>query len=105
MTGSGGPNRQSIHRQLMVGALLSGALVIGVGGWAATSELAGAVIADGTVVVESNVKKVQHPTGGIVGELRVRDDDHVESGKILVRLDETQTRANLTMFTKSLDEL
>lgn len=43
-------------------------LVGGVGGWAATSNLAGAVIASGTVVVEANLKKVQHPTGGVVGE-------------------------------------
>ena len=50
-------------------------LVVGLGGWAATTEFAGAVIAQGQVVVDSNVKKVQHPTGGIVGELRVRDGD------------------------------
>ena len=57
------------------------------------------------VVVESNVKKVQHPTGGIVGELRVRDDQRVKEGDVVLRLDETQTRANLAVFTKSLDEL
>jgi len=51
------------------------------------------------------VKKVQHPTGGIVGELRVRDGDHVHAGDIVVRLDETVTRANLAIVTKSLDEL
>ena len=56
-------------------------------------------------MVESNVKKVQHPTGGIVGELNVRDDDHVNEGDMVVRLDETQTKANLAVFTKSLDEL
>ena len=56
----------------MVTSLL---LVVGLGGWAATTEFAGAVIAPGQVVVNSNVKKVQHPTGGIVGELRVRDGD------------------------------
>ena len=51
------------------------------------------------------MKKVQHPTGGIVGELRVRDDQRVKEGDVVVRLDETQTRANLAVFTKSLDEL
>jgi HlyD family secretion protein len=56
-------------------------------------------------VVDSNVKKVQHATGGIVGELRVRDGDRVEPGDILIRLDETQTLANATIVTKSLDEL
>ena len=45
--------------------------------WAATTEVAGAITASGSVVVDSNVKKVQHLTGGIVGELLVRDGDRV----------------------------
>jgi HlyD family secretion protein len=75
----------------MVALLL---LAGGLGGWAATSELAGAVIAQGTVVVDSNVKKVQHPTGGIVGEIFVRDGDRVAAGDLLLRLDDTITRAS-----------
>ena len=77
----------------------------GVGGWAGTMTLSGALIAPGSVVVDSNVKKVQHPTGGIVGELRVRDGDRVKQGDIVVRLDDTVTRANLAIVTKGLDEL
>jgi HlyD family secretion protein len=80
------------------------ALVVGLGGWAATTEFVGAVIAPGQLVVNSNVKKVQHPTGGVIGELRVRDGDHVRAADILVRLDDTQTRANLAIVTKALDE-
>jgi HlyD family secretion protein len=80
-------------------------LVGGLGGWAATSELAGAVIAPGTVVVDSNVKKVQHPTGGVVGEIFVRDGDRVAAGDLLLRLDDTITRANLQIVTGQLDEL
>ena len=48
---------------------------------------------------------MQHPTGGIVGELRVRDGDRVKHGDIVVRLDDTVTRANLAIVTKGLDEL
>ena len=80
-------------------------LVAGVGGWAMTTELAGAVVGSGQLVVDSNVKKVQHPTGGVVGELRVREGDRVAAGDVLLRLDETVTRANLTIVIKSLDEL
>jgi membrane fusion protein, type I secretion system len=79
-------------------------LVGGLGGWAATTELASAVVTSGVLVVDSNVKKVQHPTGGVVGELRVRDGDHVKAGDLLVRLDDTVTRANLAIVAKSLDE-
>jgi HlyD family secretion protein len=82
-------------------ALLAG----GVGGLAATTELAGAVIAPGTMVVDSNVKKVQHLTGGVVGELRVRDGDRVKVGDVVVRLDETITQANLAIVVKSLNEM
>jgi HlyD family secretion protein len=57
------------------------------------------------VVVDSNVKKVQHPTGGVVGEVRVRDGDRVKAGDTLVRLDETVTRANLAIVHKGLIEL
>jgi HlyD family secretion protein len=76
-----------------------------VGGWAATAVISGAVVASGSLVVDSNVKKVQHLTGGIVGELRVHDGDRVRAGDIVVRLDETVTRANLAIVTKGLDEL
>ena len=82
-----------------------GILLIGVGGWAGTTQLSGALIASGQIVVESNVKKVQHPTGGVIGELRVRDGDRVKAGDIVARLDQTVTRANLAIVTKGLDEL
>ena len=61
-------------------------LVVGVGGWGGTTEIAGAVIAPGVVVVNSHVKKVQHPTGGVISELLVRDGDRVQAGQIIVRL-------------------
>jgi len=80
-------------------------LTVGLGGWATTTEIAGAVIASGSVVVESNVKKVQHPTGGIVGELLVHDGDHVKAGNVVVRLDGTIARANAAVAARSLDEL
>jgi HlyD family secretion protein len=80
-------------------------LLGGLAVWAATVDLAGAVMAAGSVVVDSSVKKVQHPTGGIVGEIYVKEGQHVEAGDVLVRLDETVTRANLQMVTKQLDEI
>jgi HlyD family secretion protein len=79
-------------------------VVCGVGGWASTTQIAGAVVASGVLVVDSNVKKVQHPTGGVVQELLVRDGDRVKAGDVLLRLDDTQTRANLAIVTKTLDE-
>jgi HlyD family secretion protein len=99
------PTRRSMRRHLLVAVVVVCILVIGVGGWGTTAVISGAVVASGFLVVDSNVKKVQHPTGGIVGELRVRDGDHVRAGDIVVRLDETVTRANLAIVRKGLDEL
>lgn len=79
-------------------------LFVCVGGLAAVTELSGAVIAAGNLVVNSNVKKVQHPTGGVVGQVRVHDGDFVKSGAIVVRLDETVTQANMAIVVKSLNE-
>lgn len=95
----------SLRRHLIVGAATAALLVGGLGTWAATTELSGAVIVSGHVVVESHVKDVQHPTGGVVGVLNVRNGDNVEAGDVLVELDDTLTRSNLAMVTKSLDEL
>jgi HlyD family secretion protein len=93
-------------RPLITTALATVSLLfVGVGGWAATTELSGAVIAPGTVVVETSVKKVQHPTGGIVGAILVKEGDKVVAGDPLIRLDDTLTRANLQIINRQLDEL
>ena len=98
-------SRRSIRRHLFAGVAVVALLAGGVGGWASATEFAGAVIANGSVVVDSNIKKVQHLTGGIVGELRVHDGDRVSAGDVVMRLDDTITRANLAIVKKGLDEL
>jgi HlyD family secretion protein len=97
--------RRSIRRHTTVGLSAALLLVVGCGGWAVVTELSGAVVAPGTVVVDSHVKKVQHPTGGVVGEILARDGDQVRVGDVVIRLDETVAKANLAMVVKSLDEL
>ncbi|HWM45511.1 MAG TPA: HlyD family type I secretion periplasmic adaptor subunit [Xanthobacteraceae bacterium] len=81
-------------------------LTLGTAGvWATTAPLASAVIAQGQVVVESNARRVQHPTGGVIADIRVNDGDHVHAGDILVRLDDTTTRANLGVIENQLHQL
>jgi HlyD family secretion protein len=103
--GPRGSAGESIRRHVAAGGILVALLVFGLGGWASTAEISGALIAQGSVVVDSNVKKVQHPTGGVVGQLFVHDGDHVKAGDMLIRLDETVTQANLAIVTKGLTEL
>lgn len=96
---------EAIRRYTIAGGAVVLFLTCGVGVWAGTMQIAGALIAPGTIVVDSNVKKVQHPTGGVVGEVLVHDGDRVRAGDLLVRLDDTVARANLAIVTKGLTEL
>jgi HlyD family secretion protein len=79
------------------------ALVLG-GGWMALMPLAGAVVVPGNLVVQSNVKTIQHPTGGVVAEVPVHNGSRVNIGDLLLRLDATQAQASLQMVSKQLDE-
>lgn len=97
--------RRAIRRHLLIAAFAALVVVGGIGGWAAFAEISGAVVTPATVVVQSNVKHVQHREGGIVKEIMVRDDDVVSAGDLLIRLDDTVTRANLSAITKQLGEL
>ena len=56
------------------------------------------------MIVELVVKKVQHPSGGVVKEILVRDGSAVEQGQIVVRLDDTLPRATLGVVRSQLDE-
>jgi HlyD family secretion protein len=96
--------KRAIRRLNLIGLAAIAVAIGGVGSWAAATSIAGAVIANGTVVVESNVKKVQHPSGGIVGEIFVKDGQDVEAGQILIRLDDTLTRATLGIVQAQLDQ-
>ena len=77
----------------------------GIGGWAWAVNLSGAVIATGQVVVEGSLRRVQHPTGGVVGQISVTEGQAVTAGDVLVRLDDTLTRANLGIVRSQIDEL
>jgi HlyD family secretion protein len=96
--------RWSFEYELRLGLrILIVATVLG-GGWFVFMPLAGAVVVPGNVVVQSNVKQIQHPTGGVIGEIKVHNGTLVHAGDLLVRLDATQTQASLQVVTKQLDE-
>jgi HlyD family secretion protein len=101
--------KTELHRRIrrlnLIGLAAVAILVVGIGGWAAVAQLSGAVIAPGFVVVESNVKKVQHPNGGVVGQIFIKEGAVVQEGEILVRLDDTLPRANLGILRSQVDEL
>lgn len=95
----------SVRRYLFIGGGIVLALVGATFMWGIRTEISGAVITSGVVVVDGNAKKIQHPSGGVVGQINVKEGDHVEARDVLMRLDDTVTRANLQLITKQLDEI
>ncbi|MGF1552908.1 MAG: HlyD family type I secretion periplasmic adaptor subunit [Paracoccaceae bacterium] len=77
----------------------------GFGGWAATANIAGAVVAQGQLRVESERQVVQHPDGGIVGEINVREGDMVGAGATVIRLDGTRLNSELAALESQLYEI
>lgn len=94
-----------IGSRIFTGVTLGFLLVGGVGGWAATAQLTGAVIAQGSVEVDQNLKSIQHRDGGIVSEIAVREGDFVTAGQVLIRLEDAQTKAELSIVHSQLVEL
>jgi HlyD family secretion protein len=81
------------------------AFILVAGGLAVLMPIAGAVVVPGNLVVQSNVKAIQHPTGGVVAEIPVHNGQRVATGDLLLRLDATQAQASLQMVSKQLDEV
>ncbi len=80
-------------------------LVGGFGGWAATTQIAGAIIASGAIEVDQNRQVVQHPDGGVVSEILVDEGDTVQAGDPLIRLDPTLLEAELAIVNVQYFEL
>lgn len=97
--------QQEIRRLSRLGCAMLGLGLGGMASWGAGTQVAGAVIANGTVVMESSTKKVQHLNGGIVGEILVTEGSQVMAGQVLLRLDDTLTRATLGVIRSQLDLL
>jgi HlyD family secretion protein len=94
-----------IGGRVYAGLALALLLIVGVGGWALMAQLSGAIVATGSVKVDRNLKALQHRDGGIISEIAVREGDFVRKGQVLLRLDDVQTRAELSIVTSQLTEL
>ncbi|MBV7410808.1 HlyD family type I secretion periplasmic adaptor subunit [Maritimibacter sp. DP1N21-5] len=80
-------------------------LVGGFGTWSITTDIAGAIVAPGAVEAEQNRQVVQHPDGGVIDTIEVREGDRVEPGDVLIRLDPEQLQSELTIVQNQLFEL
>ncbi|MCK0168828.1 HlyD family type I secretion periplasmic adaptor subunit [Jannaschia sp. S6380] len=95
----------SARRHLVIGVLGLVILVGGFGSWSVLANISGAIISPGRIAVDSNRQIVQHPDGGVVTEILVREGDRVEAGDTLVRLDPTPLRSNAEILRGQLQEI
>lgn len=95
-------NLESLRNQALAGIGTLALLVACLGGWMATTSVAGAVVASGFVSVAGGSKQIQHAEGGIVKEILVRDGDKVKAGDVLVRLDSVVVQSELSIITSQL---
>jgi len=105
---SGDPPRRvsdSARGTIVAGMLILALFFGGFGTWAALAPLDSAVIALGVVKVEGNRKTVKHLDGGIVKELWVKEGDRVKKGQLLIRLDDSDARAKVDIFSGQYDSL
>lgn len=95
----------SARRPILLGALTLVALLGGFGLWSVATTISGAVVAPGRVEVEQNRQIVQHPDGGVVAEIAVKEGDRVAAGDVLLRLDGTLLRAEQAIVAGQLSEV
>lgn len=100
-----GAARASLRQQLLLALGVCVFLLVGLGGIAAFAEISGAVIGSGKIIAQGRAKAVQHPDGGIIGEILVKEGDRVTAGQTLFRLDGTRARASLGVIDSQLAQL
>ena len=99
------PRLSRARLPLLVGYAAIALLLGGIVAWGAGTRIAGAVVARGIVKVESERQVIQHPDGGVVGEILARNGDRVAAGAVLVRLDGTFLRSELLIVQRQLLEI
>ncbi|WP_297472786.1 HlyD family type I secretion periplasmic adaptor subunit [Ferrovum sp.] len=78
----------------------------GVGGfllWAIFAPLDQGVAVSGVVEVATNRKQIQYQPGGIVEAILVKEGDTVKAGQVLVRINDTQAKAQAEMSRTQYD--
>ncbi|MCT4554479.1 MAG: HlyD family type I secretion periplasmic adaptor subunit [Pelagimonas sp.] len=94
-----------IRGPMIIGLVALTILLGGFGTWAATTNISGAIIASGQIQVDQNRQVVQHPDGGVVAEILVDEGDTVAEGDVLLKLDPTLLKSELTIVEGQYFEL
>ncbi|MGO4914335.1 HlyD family type I secretion periplasmic adaptor subunit [Pseudogemmobacter sp. W21_MBD1_M6] len=95
----------SVRGPVAAGLLTLLVLVGGFGTWSVMTNISGAIIAGGQIEVEQNRQIVQHPDGGVVAAILVSEGDTVKEGDLLLQLDSTQLKSELSVVEGELFEV
>jgi HlyD family type I secretion membrane fusion protein len=92
-------------RPLRAGFIVLGLWLGGFTLWSMLTQINGAVVASGQVTVEARRQLVQHPDGGVVTAIYVREGDRVEAGSPIATIDGTELEAQLALSRRELVEV
>lgn len=95
----------SIRTQTIAGLATVAALFLGVGVFGTMSSLAGAVVSTGQIELETHAQILQHPDGGVVAAIPVRDGDRVKAGDVLLTLEGSSLLADRAILMSQFHEL
>jgi HlyD family secretion protein len=98
-------NTKSIRRMMRWFVASSLTVCFVIGGWAFAAKIDSAVVTSGTFVVQSSAQAVQHPEGGVIGAILVKDGELVQEGQVLARLDAAKVIADKSILEHKLIEL
>jgi len=96
------PRAGLLLRRLTVGVAALLAVLVAM---ALLVPIGGAVIGSGQVGVQSRVKRIAHPTGGVIAQIAVANGEHVRAGQLLMRLDDRVTGADATYSNLTVEQL
>ena len=99
------PDRWTAHRSILLGFAAIFVMLAGLSVWGVGVRIAGAIVVTGTVRVETDRQIVQHPDGGVVGQIAANDGDVVQQGDVLIRFDDSFAKAELSMLDLQLLEI
>ena len=90
-------------RPALIGAGVVATFALAMTMWGTLAPISGAAIASGNLQVEGKRQSVQHPYGGVVRQLLVREGAHVEKGQLLLTLDDSDPRSKLEVLIADRD--
>lgn len=96
--------RLAMRPYILSGFATLALLLGGFGLWSVSSQISGAVVATGQIEVDQSRQIVQHPDGGVVETVAVREGQAVAAGELLLRLDGSAMQSELDIVETQLFE-